>query len=190
MTKGRLEAFSDAIIAIIITIMVLEFRIPAATTFAALLPLIPKFFSYALSFVFLAIYWNNHHHLFHSVHQVNGKVLWANIHLLFWLSLVPFVTAWLGESHLAPAPVALYGSIMLLSSLAYGILVRVLISLHGPESPLAMAIGRDYKGKASLALYALGLVLSLFAPALSILIYVFVAALWFIPDPRFEQSHS
>src|SRR5512135_22951 len=131
MTKGRLEAFGDAIIAIIMTIMVLEFRVPTVNTFAALAPLAPKFLSYLLSYVFLAIYWNNHHHLFQSVHKINGAVLWANIHLLFWLSLVPFATAWLGESHLATPPVALYGFIMIMASAAYYILVRTLISLHG-----------------------------------------------------------
>jgi uncharacterized membrane protein len=190
MTKGRLEAFGDALIAIIMTVMVLEFRVPNATSFAALLPLAPKFLSYVLSYVFLAIYWNNHHHLFQSVHKVNGSVLWANIHLLFWLSLVPFATAWLGESHLAAAPVALYGLVMLLAALAYFILIRTLVSLHGPDSSLAIAIGKDFKGKASLALYALGLLLSPFVPAASIGIYVFVALLWFVPDRRFEKRHE
>lgn len=188
MTKGRLEAFGDAVIAIIITIMVLEFHVPDGATFASLLPVLPKFLSYILSFVILAIYWNNHHHMFQSVHKVNGKVLWANIHLLFWLSLVPFVTAWLGESNLATAPVALYGLVLILAALAYYMLTRALVSLHGPDSKLAIAIGRDFKGKASLALYAVAVLLSPILPLASVGIYAFVAILWFVPDPRFESQ--
>jgi uncharacterized membrane protein len=186
MTKGRLEAFGDAVIAIIITIMVLELHAPDEPTLAALTPLAPKFLSYALSFVFLAIYWNNHHHLFQSVQRVNGAVLWANIHLLFWLSLVPFATAWLGESPLAPLPVALYGLVLTLAALAYYVLVRELVSLHGPESPIATAIGKDVKGKASLALYGAALALSPFVPAASLGIYVLLVILWLVPDRRFE----
>ena len=188
MTKSRLEAFGDAVLAIVFTIMVLEFHVPRGTTLASLLPLAPKFLSYVLSFVFLAIYWNNHHHLFQSVQRVNGAVLWANIHLLFWLSLVPFATAWLGESHLAPLPVALYGLVLILAALAYYVLVRALVSLHGPASPIAVAIGKDFKGKTSLALYAVGLGLSPFVPVASVGIYVLVAIVWLVPDPRFERE--
>jgi len=188
VTKSRLEAFGDAVLAIVFTIMVLEFHVPRGTTLASLLPLAPKFLSYVLSFVFLAIYWNNHHHLFQSVQRVNGAVLWANIHLLFWLSLVPFATAWLGESHLAPLPVALYGLVLILAALAYYVLVRALVSLHGPASPIAVAIGKDFKGKTSLALYAVGLGLSPFVPVASVGIYVLVAIVWLVPDPRFERE--
>src|SRR5437867_2882315 len=153
MTKTRLEAFSDAVIAIIITIMVLGLTIPHEAGWDALRPLVPKFFTYLLSFVFLGIYWSNHHHLIHMVERVNGRTLWANLHLLFWLSLTPFVTGWMGENHFAAWPVALYGTVLLFAGFAYFILARTLISLHGRDSPLATAIGRDFKGKVSLLIY-------------------------------------
>lgn len=188
MSKGRLEAFGDAVIAIIITIMVLELRAPSGTSFDSLWQVAPKFLSYVLSFVILAMYWNNHHHLFQSVQKVDGRVLWANIHLLFWLSMVPFATAWLGESELAPAPIALYGVVLILSALAYFLLTRALVALHGPDSELALAIGQDFKGKASLGLYALAILLSPLQPLASVATYVFVAIAWFVPDPRFERG--
>jgi uncharacterized membrane protein len=187
VSKGRLEAFGDAVIAIIITIMVLGFRVPEGTRFSSLMPLAPKFLSYVLTFIFLAIYWNNHHHLFHAVEQVNGSVLWANFHLLFWLSLTPFATAWLGEGGASTDPVALYGLVLIFAALAYTILVRVLIALHGKESPLGLAIGGDFKGIASLALYALGLILAFILPSAAPAVYVVVALLWLVPDRRFEK---
>lgn len=188
MTKGRLEAFGDAVIAIVITIMVLEFRVPEGSSLQSLRPLAPKFLSYVLSFIFLAIYWNNHHHLFQAVERVNGSVLWANLHLLFWLSVVPFATAWMGESGPATYPVALYGLILILAALAYFILVRTLISVHGSQSPIAIAIGRDVKGKVSLGLYATGIVLAFVYPVASLAFYVLVAIMWLVPDPRFENQ--
>jgi len=188
MTKGRLEAFSDGVIAIIITIMVLELKVPEGNTLSALIPLAPKFLSYTLSFVFVGIYWNNHHHLLHIVRRINGRVLWANMHLLFWLSLVPFVTGWLGENELSSIPVAGYGLVMLMAGFAYYLLTRSLLSLHEEGSALANAIGRDYKGYASLALYLLAVPLSFVNPWVSIGIFVIVAILWFIPDPRVEKT--
>jgi uncharacterized membrane protein len=188
VTKGRLETFSDGVIAIIITIMVLELPIPEGTTFASLLPSAPKLLSYILSFVILAMYWNNHHHLFQSVQKVSGKILWANTHLLFWLSLIPFATAWLGESDLTTPPVALYGFVLMLAALAYYILVRTLASLHGPDSELAIALGNDYKGKASLALYVIAILLSPNFPIASIGVYLLVVIVWIVPDPRFERQ--
>src|ERR671933_411594 len=154
MDKGRLEAFSDGVIAIIITIMVLELRVPQGADLAALRPLVPVFLSYVLSFVFIGIYWNNHHHLLQAAQQVDGRILWANLHLLFWLSLTPFVTQWMGENNFAPWPVALYGAVLLCAAIAYSILARALVSRHGRDSTLANALGRDWKGKLSLALYA------------------------------------
>jgi uncharacterized membrane protein len=188
MGKGRLEAFSDAVLAIAITIMVLELKVPHRTDLASLQPLLPKFFSYLLSFIYLAIYWNNHHHMLHSVNHVNGKVLWANIHLLFWLSLIPFVTAWMGENQLATLPVAFYGIVLFLSALAYYMLSHSLAVLHGKDSAIAMALGRDWKGKLSLALYLTGIALSFIHPYIGIALYVTVAAIWFLPDRRFERS--
>ena len=188
MTKGRLEAFGDAVVAILITIMVLELRPPEVGTLESLRGLGPRFLAYTLSFVFLAIYWNNHHHLFHAVRRVNGAVLWANLHLLFWLSLVPFATAWLGGVGIATFPVALYGLVLLAAAVAYFILVRALIAAHGVESALAEAIGRDFKGKISIGLYALALVLSILIPAASLVLYVLVAGMWLIPDRRFESE--
>jgi len=188
MTKGRLEAFSDGVIAIIITIMVLELKVPHGTDIASLSPLIPVFFSYVLSFVFLGIYWNNHHHLLQAIKHVDGKVLWANMHLLFWLSLTPFVTAWMGENQFAAWPVALYGVVLLCSAIAFTILVRVLISVQGPDSVLASAIGGDLKGKISLLVYAAAIPLSFVNPWVSCTLYVVVAVMWLVPDRRIEKT--
>ena len=187
VTKGRLEAFSDGVIAIIITIMVLELQVPHGGTLRALAPLLPVLLSYVLSFTFVGIYWNNHHHMLHSAHRINGPVLWANLHLLFWLSLFPFVTTWMGENHFSRWPVVLYGVVSLASGVAYFVLARALASLHGPTSALAIALGKDIKGKASVALYAMGIGLTFVNPWLGVACYVAVAAMWFIPDRRFEQ---
>ncbi len=188
MGKNRLEAFSDGVIAIIITIMVLEMKVPHGVDLASLGPLIPVFISYVLSFIFVAIYWNNHHHLLHTVHQVNGPTLWANMHLLFWLSLTPFVTGWMGENHFHQVPVALYGVVLLMSAVAYTILVRVLVKHHGADSTLAKALGNDFKGKVSLAAYASAIPLAFVNEWISMGIYVAVAALWFVPDQRIEKE--
>ena len=190
MNKGRLEAFSDGVIAIIITIMVLELKVPHEVDLAALRPLIPVFLSYVLSFIYLGIYWNNHHHMLQAVRQVNGNILWANMHLLFWLSLIPFVTAWTGESLFATVPVAVYGVVLLMSGIAYYILSRVLVSYHGKESTLAIAIGRDFKGKISVVIYAVAVLLSLVNSWLAFLLYVSVAIMWLIPDRRIEKTLS
>ena len=187
MNKGRLEAFSDGVMAIIITIMVLELVAPEEPDLAALVPLVPTFLSYALSFIFIGIYWNNHHHLFQAAENVNGSVLWANMHLLFWLSLVPFATAWMGETNFAAMPVALYGIVLLLAAVAYYLLSRALVTLHGEDSVLAGAIGSDFKGRASLVIYLVGIALALVNPWLSCGLYVLVAILWFIPDRRIER---
>jgi uncharacterized membrane protein len=186
MGKGRLEAFSDGVIAIIITIMVLELKVPHGADLAALHPLLLALSSYVLSFVYVGIYWNNHHHLLHAVQQINGAVLWANLHLLFWLSVVPFVTTWMGESHLAPAPVAVYGVVLLMAAIAFTILTRTLVA-HHKNSALALAVGGDVKGKVSLGLYAVAVPLVLVEPRLSVAIYVLVALIWFIPDRRIER---
>lgn len=187
MNKGRVEAFSDGVIAIIITIMVLEMKVPHGTDFAALAGLAPVLLSYVLSFVYVGIYWNNHHHMFHAVVHVDGAVLWANLHLLFWLSLVPFVTGWLGENGLATLPVVLYGIVLLGSAVAYVILALTLKRLHGPNSALARAIGIDFKGLASVALYALAIGLAFVAQPLSLALYVVVAIIWLVPDRRIER---
>jgi uncharacterized membrane protein len=188
MSKGRLEAFSDGVIAIIITIMVLELTIPHEPGLGALRPLIPKFLSYVLSFIFIGIYWNNHHHLLQAVRQVNGRILWANMNLLFWLSLIPFVTGWMGENHFAARPVALYGVVLLLTGFAYVILTRTLIIYQGVDSTLAIAVGRDFKGKASLVLYAAAISLSFVNSWFACALYVLVAVMWFIPDRRIEKT--
>jgi uncharacterized membrane protein len=185
--KGRLEAFSDGVIAIIITIMVLELKVPHGTNFTALTPLFSVFISYLLSFIYIAIYWNNHHHLIQAAKQVNGRILWANVHLLFWLSLIPFVTAWMGENQFAPAPVALYGMVLLLNAIAYFILSSTLIAYEGRDSELAIAIGRDFKGKISLILYVAGILLCVVNSWLACGIYAVVAAMWLIPDRRIEK---
>jgi len=187
MNKGRLEAFSDGVIAIIITIMVLEMKVPHGDTLASLKPLIPVFISYILSFVYVAIYWNNHHHMFHAAQHVNGRVLWANVHLLFWLSVIPFVTGWMGENHFSTWPVVLYGIVLVMNGIAYTILTMELNRLHGPKSDIARAIGRDKKGKLSLVVYAIGIALTFFNSWLGFSLYVIVAATWFIPDKRIEN---
>jgi uncharacterized membrane protein len=187
MHKSRLEAFSDGVIAIIITIMVLELRAPHDVGIDALRPLIPVFLSYVLSFVFIAIYWNNHHHLLQAAERVNGAILWANVHLLFWLSLVPFVTGWMGENHFEAVPVALYGGVLLMCGVAYTILCRTLIAHHGADSALAQAVGSDRKGKISLALYAGAVPLAFASPPLACAVYVVVAVMWLIPDRRIER---
>ena len=188
MTKGRMEAFSDGVIAIIITIMVLELKVPHGFGLEALKPVIPVFVSYVLSFVFLGIYWNNHHHLIHAIKHVSGGVLWANLHLLFWLSLTPFVTAWMGENHFAKWPVAMYGVVLLFSAIAFNILVRVLLAVHGKDSVLATAMGNDFKGKISLVFYAAAIPLAFVSVWISCAIYVLVAAMWLVPDRRIEKT--
>jgi uncharacterized membrane protein len=188
MGKNRLEAFSDGVIAILITIMVLELRPPVGVELSALLPLIPIFLSYVLSFVFLGIYWNNHHHLFQAVQRVNGRVLWANLHLLFWLSMVPFVTAWMGENNFAAWPVALYGVVLLLAACAYYLLVRSLLARHEKDSTLVVAVGGDFKGKISIVIYAAAIPLAFIIPLVSCALYVLVAVIWFIPDQRIERA--
>ena len=188
MTTNRMEAFSDGVVAIIITIMVLELRVPHESSLAALRPLVPVLLSYLLSFIYLGIYWNNHHHLLHAVDHVDGRILWANLHLLFWLSLVPFVTAWMGENHFARVPVAIYGVVLLAASIAYYILTRALIALHGRTSKLSIAVGKDFKGQLSTAIYAVGIPLALLRWWLGFALYVLVAIMWLVPDRRIERS--
>ena len=188
MGKGRLEAFSDGVVAIIITIMVLEMKVPQEGNLTALRPLIPVFLCYVLSFSSVGIYWNNHHHMFHAVHHINGPVLWANLHLLFWLSLFPFVTGWMGQNHFSPWPVALYGGVSLMAGVAYYILVRALIRCHEKDSALAVAIGDDFKGKISLVIYAVAVPLSFVKWWLAFGLYILVALIWFIPDRRMEKA--
>ncbi len=186
VTKGRLEAFSDGVIAILITIMVLELHAPEGAGLDDLGPLLPKLLSYVLSFVFLGIYWNNHHHMLHAADRVNGRILWANLHLLFWLSLIPFTTAWMGENSFQPVPSAAYGVVLLLAAIAYTILARQIIALHGPRSRLAAAIGGDRKGKVSVLCYALAIPLAFVHAGLSHCLYVAVALMWLVPDRRIE----
>jgi uncharacterized membrane protein len=188
MHKGRIEAFSDGVIAIIITIMVLELKIPHDGNLTALFPILPIFLGYLLSFIFVGIYWNNHHHLFQTVHHVNGRILWANMHLLFWLSLIPFVTGWMGENHFAPWPVALYGVVLLLSGFAYNLLAKSLIKHHGSDSVLAKATGKDLKGTISLVAYLLAIPLAFLSVWISGVLYVLVAVMWLIPDRRIEKA--
>jgi uncharacterized membrane protein len=187
MTKGRLEAFSDGVVAIIITIMVLEMKVPHGADVAALRPLVPVFVSYVLSYVMIGIYWNNHHHLFHAVEKVNGRILWRNLHLLFWLSQVPFATGWMGENHFAPLPTALYGCVMLMAGVAYYFLVRAILAHHGRDSRIASALGRDFKGKVSVLLYVVGVPMAFINRWVAGAIYVLVAVIWFIPDRRIED---
>ena len=187
MSKSRMEAFSDGVLAIIITIMVLELAVPHKAELVALRPLIPVFLSYALSFVFLSIYWNNHHHLFQVVERVNGRVLWANMHLLFWLSLVPFVTGWMGENNFAAWPVALYGIVLLCAAIAYFILTLSLLSIHERDSVLATALGNDFKGKASILIYVAAVLLAFVSSWFACALYVLVAIIWLIPDRRIEN---
>ena len=190
MSKGRMEAFSDGVIAVIITIMVLEMKAPRGAGIMALRPLVPTFFSYVLSFVFVGIYWNNHHHLLHAAEHVTGGILWANLHLLFWLSLTPFATAWMGENDFAPWPVAFYGMLLLLAAIAYTILTRALIAGHGAESTLAESIGDDRKGKVSLVIYAVAIPLSFLHPWIACGLYALVAVMWLVPDPRIERMFA
>ena len=187
MTKGRLEAFSDGVIAIIITIMVLEMKVPHGDDLAALAPLWPVFLSYVLSFTFIGIYWTNHHHLLHAMDSVNGTILWTNLHLLFWLSQVPFVTGWMGENHFAAWPVALYGVVLLMSAIAYYLLVRAILAHHGKESRVATALGRDFKGKVSVLFYVVAIPLAFVNRWAAGALYVLVAMIWFIPDSRIER---
>src|SRR4029079_3420752 len=187
MSKGRLEAFSDGVIAIIITIMVLEMKVPHGTDLASLRPIIPVFISYVLSYVFIGIYWTNHHHLMQAVERVNGSILWRNIHLLFWLSQVPFTTGWMGENHFAPLPMALYGFVLLMAAVAYYLLARAILAHRGRDSRVAPAIGRDFKGKVSVLLYVVGLLLAFVNRWAAGAVYVFVAVIWFIPDRRIER---
>ena len=187
MTKARLEAFSDGVIAILITIMVLELHVPHDASWTALVPLVPVFLTYVLSYIFLGIYWNNHHHMLHASDRINGRVLWANLHLLFWLSLIPFVTGWMGQNHYAPLPTAVYGIVMLLAAIAYYILAHALIGAQGTDSRLARALGSDFKGKASVALWAVGIALAFVNSMMAVAIYVAVALIWLVPDKRIEQ---
>lgn len=187
MNKNRLEAFSDGVLAIIITIMVLEFKVPSDTSIEAFLKLSHKFLSYILSFIYVAIYWNNHHHMMHTVKSVNGKILWANLHLLFWLSLIPFATAWIGEHHFASFPMMVYGIILLMNGIAFNILQYQIICSHGKNSDLAKAIGKDYKGKISVILYVIAVFITQYFVAISGAIYILVALLWLVPDKRIER---
>ena len=187
MRKERLEAFSDGVLAIIITIMVLQLKPPREATLGGLLPLVPDLLGYLLSFIFLGIYWSNHHHLCQAISKVDGRVLWTNLHLLFWLSLIPFVTAWAGENHVASVPTALYGVILLLAAIAYYVLTRTLIMLHGEGSVLAKAVGSDFKGKISVVIYALAIPLAFVDSRISFALYVLVAFLWLVPDRRIEN---
>ena len=190
MNKNRLEAFSDGVLAIIITIMVLEFKVPSDTTFEAVILLSHKFLSYILSFIYVGIYWNNHHHMMHTVKSVNGKILWANLHLLFWLSLIPFATAWIGEHHFASFPMMLYGIILLMNAIAFNILQQVIIKSHGKNSDLAIAVGKDYKGKLSVVLYIIAVILTKYYVVASGVIYILVALFWLIPDKRIERTFN
>jgi uncharacterized membrane protein len=187
MTRGRLEAFSDGVVAILITIMVLELKVPHGTDVVALKPLLPVFLSYVLSFIFVGIYWNNHHHMLHLVDKVHGPILWANLHLLFWLSLVPFTTGWMGENHFAPLPTAIYGVDLLCCAIAYTILTVTIVRYQGPNSKLAAAMGRDKKGKASLLLYVIAIPMAFVNEWVAYGIYIAVALIWLVPDRRIER---
>lgn len=187
MGKNRLEAFSDGVMAIIITIMVLELKVPHGESVEALTPLVPVFLSYVLSFVYLAIYWNNHHHMMHASYKVTGSILWANLHLLFWLSLVPFVTGWMGENRFAAAPSALYGAVLLMAAIAYWILQQLIIRSQGRDSILKKAVGGDWKGKISPVLYAIAIALAFRSQWVSLALYVLVALIWLVPDRRIER---
>jgi uncharacterized membrane protein len=188
MSKGRMEAFSDGVLAVIITIMVLELKLPHGASPGALRPIVPVLLSYVLSFVNIGIYWNNHHHLLHATQRVNGATLWANLHLLFWLSLIPFTTAWMGDNYRNSWPVAVYGIVLLLAGVAYYILTQALIRLHGRDSTLAISIGTDIKGKTSIAIYAAGIALAFVQPWIADLCYVIVAVMWLVPDRRIERK--
>ena len=188
MNKNRLEAFSDGVIAIIITIMVLALKPPQGTTLHDLLPLLPEFTSYAISFVYVGIYWNNHHHMLQVANKVNGTILWANMHLLFWLSLIPFCTDWADDNHVEPIPIALYGVVLFMSGFAYYLLARAIICHHGTDSKLAQALGKDRKGKISLVIYAISIGFAFVDPSISIILYVSVALMWLVPDSRIEKK--
>ena len=190
MGKGRLEAFSDGVIAVIITIMVLELKVPHGTDWETLRPLVPVFLTYVLSFVYLGIYWNNHHHMLHATDRINGAILWANLHLLFWLSLVPFTTGWMGENHFAPLPSAVYGVVLLMAGIAYLILQTAIIRHQGPHSKLKAAVGHDIKGKISAVLYAAAILLAFVHQLIADAIYVFVALMWLVPDRRIETTFN
>ena len=187
MGKGRLEAFSDGVLAIIITIMVLELRVPHGDTHGALEPLVPVFFAYVLSFLYIGIYWNNHHHMLHATHKVSGPILWANLHLLFWLSLFPFTTAWMGENHFAARPAALYGVVLLMAAIAYWLLQQAIIAAEGASSVLKTAVGSDWKGKLSPLFYVVAIVSTFWTPWIAEALYVAVALIWLIPDRRIER---
>lgn len=187
MNKTRLEAFSDGVIAILITIMVLELKIPQGDGLEALIPLLPVFLTYVMSFIYLGIYWNNHHHMLQATRKVNGKILWANLHLLFWLSLVPFVTGWMGENHFAPLPTAVYGVVLLMAAAAYTLLQSLIVKHHGPDHILASAVGHDVKGKISLVLYVAAIPLAFVNQWIADALYAAVAAIWLIPDKRIES---
>jgi uncharacterized membrane protein len=188
MDKGRVEAFSDGVIAVIITIMVLEMKVPEGDSFQALKPLLPVFLSYVLSFIYVGIYWNNHHHMFHAAQHVNGKVMWANLHLLFWLSLVPFCTEWINANHYTQLPVAMYGGVLMMCGIAYYILAQALIKLHGKDSALALAIGKDSKGIISIAIYFIAIPLCFINAWIGLILYTMVGLMWFIPDRRIENK--
>jgi uncharacterized membrane protein len=188
LTKGRLEAFSDGVFAVLITIMVLELKVPHGADWDALSPLLPIFLTYVLSFVFLGIYWNNHHHMLHATQSINGTILWANLHLLFWLSLVPFVTGWMGENHFASLPTAVYGGVLFMSGVAFTILASRIVAHEGPQSRLAEAFGKDWKGKISILLYAVAIPSAFVNETIADAIYVGVALIWFIPDRRIEKN--
>jgi uncharacterized membrane protein len=188
MGKSRLEAFSDGVLAIVITVMVLDLHVPHGAGFAALAPVLPTFLNYVLSFVYLGIYWSNHHHLLHAAERIHGGILWANLHLLFWLSLFPFVTAWMGENYLAAAPVALYGGVLFMAAIAYYLLEQTIIGSEGEASLLARAVGRDLKGKLSPVLYGMGIALAFRAPPVSEALYLAVALMWLVPDRRIERA--
>jgi len=190
MGKGRLEAFSDGVLAIIITIMVLELKVPHGTELSALIPLLPVFLSYLLSFIYVGIYWNNHHHMLHATHHVSGGVLWANLHLLFWLSLIPFVTGWMGENHFAAVPTALYGVILFMSAVAYSILQRVILKANGKDSVLAKAVGKDWKSMVSPVLYLTGVIMAFYVEWMAGALYAVVALMWLIPERRIEKALS
>lgn len=187
MKKSRIEAFSDGVLAIIITIMVLEMKVPHGTNMSALAPIIPVILSYILSFIYVAIYWNNHHHLFQAVEKVNGNILWANIHLLFWLSLIPFATGWMGENSFAPVPVALYGVVLLFDAIAYFILTLALKAHHDKDSKFVKALGRDFKGKISVVFYGIAIPLAFVSSTIAASLYIIVALIWLVPDKRFER---
>ncbi|MCE9670545.1 TMEM175 family protein [Myxococcus stipitatus] len=191
MGKTRLEAFSDGVIAILITIMVLELKVPHGSELADLKPLVPVFLSYVLSFIYIGIYWNNHHHLLHTIDHVSGGLLWANLYLLFWLSMIPFATGWMGENHFTSVPLALYGSVLLMCAFAWLLLQRTMVKTHGRKSTLAVAVGRDFKGKISPVLYLVGIVSAFLNEYVSEAVYVLVALMWLVPDRRFERaSHA